>query len=74
MYILLNLLYENKGIFEDPLKVVEIVYDDFGFPKAIERFIRYMPVEDNQSIGTEEQMYKRWQDYLCSQKIRFEKT
>lgn len=74
MYILLNLLYENKEIFEDPFKAVEVVYDNFGFPKSIEKFVRYMPIEDNKSIGTEKQMYKQWEDYLNSQKIRFEIT
>ena len=72
-YILLSLLFENKEKFEDPLRAVEIVYDDFGFPKSLEKFVRYMPIEDNESIGTEEQMYKHWEDYLNSQKKRFEK-
>lgn len=70
MYILLNLLYENRDIFEDPLKAVEIVYDDFGFPKIIEGFVRYMPTEKNES-GSETQMYERWKDYLNNQKNRF---
>lgn len=70
MYILLNLLYENRGIFEDPLKAVEIVYDDFGFPKIIANFVRYMPIEKNES-GSETQMYEQWKNYLNNQKNRF---
>ncbi|MBE5928282.1 MAG: DUF2247 family protein [Lachnospiraceae bacterium] len=72
MYILLSLLFENKEKFEDPLRAVEIVYADFGFPKSVEKFVRYMPIEDGESIGAE-QMYKHWEDYLNSQKNRFRK-
>ena len=71
-YILLRLLFENKEKFEDPLRAVEIVYADFGFPKSVEKFVRYMPIEDGESIGAE-QMYKHWEDYLNSQKNRFRK-
>lgn len=68
MYILLNQLFENKNIFEDPFRVIEIVYDDFNFPKSIENLIRYMS-ED--SFFTIEQLEINWIEYLCSQKIKY---
>jgi len=45
MYILLNWVFEHKEYYEDPLKVVEFIYDDFDFPKSIVKFVRYKPTD-----------------------------
>lgn len=71
MYILLNLIFENKSIFEDPLRAVEIVYSDFGYPKSLENLIRYIPDGNCTEIDGEKKIYENWENYLNSQKIRF---
>lgn len=74
MYVLLNLLFDNKNTFEDPLSAIEVVYDDFNFPKLIENFVRYMQIEKENSISIVKQYYNNWEKYLCSQKSRFSLT
>lgn len=71
LYVLLNLIFDNKSIFEDPLRAVEIVYSDFGFPKALKKLIRYIPNDDPTEISDEKLIYENWQEYLNNQKIRF---
>ncbi len=77
MYVLLNLLFDNKNTFEDPLIAIEIIYDDFNFPKSIENFVRYMPSEKSVFTTREqnlERMYNNWSKYLGNQKSRFSPT
>ena len=71
MYVLLSLIFENKGIFEDALRAIEIIYSDFGCPKAIEGLVRYMPAENEETVCTEEQIYRDWEKYLSEQKHYF---
>lgn len=71
MYVLLSLIFENKGIFEDPLRAIEIIYSDFGCPKPIKGLVRYMPAENEETVCTEEQIYKDWEKYLSEQKHYF---
>lgn len=74
MYVLLNLLFDNKNTFEDPLSAIEVIYDDFNFPKSIENFVRYMQIEEENSVSIVEMYYNNWEKYLCSQKSRFSPT
>ena len=74
MYIILNWLYEHKENYCNPLKVIEIIYDDFDFPKSIMNLIQYMPSAEINSINTEQKSdinYYLWSDYLCKQKIKY---
>lgn len=71
MYVLLNLLFDNKGCFEDPLRAVEIVYNNFGFPKILKNLIRYIPNDDSTEVSCESKIYEKWKQYLNNQKIRF---
>lgn len=70
MYVLLRKIFDNKEIFENPLYVVELVYSDFDYPKLISNFVRYMPPDNPREYGIK-QIYKNWEEYLSSQKIRF---
>ena len=77
MYVLLKLVLDNKDVFEDPLSAVEVIYDDFNFPKSIEDFVRYMPNEKSVFVTHEqnlERMYNSWSKYLRDQKSRFSLT
>ena len=71
MYILLSLLHDNIKDFEDPLQIIEIIYDDFNFPKSIENFVRYMQIEKENTVLVIEQYYENWEQYLAIQKSRF---
>ncbi|MFW6377262.1 MAG: DUF2247 family protein [bacterium] len=70
MYILLHWVYEHKEYYEDSLSVVELIYDDFDFPKSIANFVRYMPPEQPLLSTVEaniERLHKNWKDYLDKQ-------
>ena len=41
LYLVLSYLYDNRNRIEDFLCVVDIVYDDFGFPEIISKQIDY---------------------------------
>lgn len=71
MYILLKLLFDNKNTFEDPLSAIEVIYEDFNFPKSVENFVRYMQIEKENSISIVKEYYNNWEKYLRSQKSRF---
>lgn len=42
LYLVLSYLYDNRNRIEDFLCVVDIVYDDFRFPKIISKQIDYL--------------------------------
>ena len=42
LYLVLSYLYDNRNGIEDFLCVVDIVYDDFGFPKIISKQIDHL--------------------------------
>lgn len=70
MYILLNWVLEHKECYKDPLKVVEFIYDDFGFPKSIVNFVRYKPIDQpllSTMEANAERLYNNWKDYLNKQ-------
>ena len=74
LFVLLKWIYENRASYEDPLWVVWIIYDDFGFPNALEKFVYYMsPLDPSLGFGEEKikLMYDNWQDYLkeCTSKF-----
>jgi hypothetical protein len=70
MYVLLNWVFEHKNKYSDPLKVVEIIYDDFGFPESISSFVQYMPT-DSLDLGSvelnRERLFNEWKSYLITQ-------
>lgn len=70
MYILLSWIYEHRNDYANALRVVEIIYDDFGFPKIISDFVRYMPSDlpdlDSEELHLE-RIYNNWRSYLEKQ-------
>lgn len=74
MYILLNWVFEHKDYYEDPLKVVEFIYDDFDFPKSIVNFVRYKPTDQPLLSTVEaniERLYNNWNSFLETQKAKY---
>jgi len=70
LYVLLSWVYENRSNYDDALQIIEQVYADFGYPKSIESFVRYMP-SDEPSLGSvekdTERLYEKWNSYLVRQ-------
>jgi hypothetical protein len=72
LFLLLAWLYDQKESIDDPLGKVEEVYADFGYPKEIAGFVRYMPAQDGyrpQDHTREEnlnRLFRLWNDYLTA--------
>lgn len=77
LYVLLSWIFDHKDSFADPLRVVEIIYDDFDFPAIIANFVRYMPPSSMVSpdIGNNiDRLYNNWSIYLEIQSERYAMT
>ena len=67
LYLVLAWVYEHRDSYPDPLQIVEEVYADFGYPKQISGFVRYMPME-GPDLGSrdanQQRLFERWKKYL----------
>jgi hypothetical protein len=67
LYLVLSWMYVHKDSYRDPLRVVEAVYADFGYPARIRAFVGYMPVDEadlgSEDLG-EQRLYRKWKEYL----------
>ncbi len=74
LYLVLAWLFENHASMNDPLGMVEEVYSDFGYPREIVSFVRYMPMV-GPDLGNREQnearLYDRWDSYINEVGKRF---
>ena len=77
MYVLLKWLYEHKKDYDDPLNVVEIIYDDFSFPDSIASFVRYAPMKEP-DLGSVEKntarLFLHWEHFLKEQQQKWKKN
>jgi hypothetical protein len=77
LYLVLAWLFENRASVNDPLGMVEEVYSDFGYPREIAPFVRYMPMV-GPDLGNPEQnearLYDRWKSYLDEAGKRFARS
>ena len=71
MYVLLKLIYENRDRFEDCFKAIEVVYDDFGCPKSIESFVRYMQINMKLDNKDYQILMNRWLNYLQDESLKY---
>lgn len=74
LYVLLKWIFEHQESYVDPLKVVEIIYDDFNYPEVIKNFVRYEP--SPQTIlgkidANIERLYNNWRSYLEVQEKKY---
>lgn len=67
LYAVMNYLYENKQIFENPATVIEVVYDDFGFPESMKKVVSYIPSK-NELDKENNLFYNNWSEYLLQQR------
>lgn len=77
LYILLNWIYDHRADYDDPLGVVEYIYDDFDFPTSMKDFVRYLPMHEC-NLGSIEQntnrLYGYWVHFLCEQEKTWKKA
>lgn len=70
MYVLLKWVYEHRSDYDDPLRVIEFIYDDFNFPKTIASFVRYLPMQGS-NLGSIEKntsrLFEYWKQFLNEQ-------
>ena len=67
LYLVLAWIFEHRSSYPEPLRAVEEVYADFGYPEAVASFVRFMPMigpdlgskEDN-----ERRLFESWKQYL----------
>lgn len=67
MFLLLKWVYENREKYPKPLEVVAFIYDDFGFPQEINKFVYWVPADEPLPPSKElceQQMMTRWHEYL----------
>ncbi len=74
LFVLLKWVFKFKEKYVDPLRVVEIIYDDFNYPISMKYFVRYEP-SPYTIIGSLEEnikrLYSNWQDYLRSEEQKY---
>jgi hypothetical protein len=74
LFVVLKWIFENRKNYEDPLRGVEIVYDDFDFPEVIKDFVRYEPSPQTIYGAVDEnikRLYNNWENYLKVQSVKF---
>ena len=77
LYLALKWIFEHKANYEDPLKVIEIIYSNFDYPKSISHFVRYMPMVGPDLGSTElnvERLFSSWKSFIEKQEILFGKN
>jgi hypothetical protein len=63
LYLQLKAAFDRRDALGDPLAVVEQLYADFDYPPAVERLVRYMPLQPGDEPG-EAALMVRWEEFL----------
>ncbi len=73
LFLSLAWLYEHREQCSNPLQRVEEVYADFGYPKEVASFVRYMPME-GPDLGSREaneaRLLERWKRFVEDARAR----
>jgi hypothetical protein len=67
LWLVLSWIFAHRNQYRDPLRKVEEVYADFGYPDRIAGFVRYMPSDVSSLAGreaNEARLYERWRNYI----------
>jgi len=67
LFLVLSWIFDRRKRIDDVLGLAEQVYSDFGYPRKIARFIRYMPMEGpdlGSKEANEDRLMEYWSDYL----------
>lgn len=67
LWLVLSWIFAHRDQYEDPLRKVEEVYADFGYPEQIAGFVRYMPSDVSSLAGREANeawLYEKWRNYI----------
>jgi len=69
VYVILKWVFEHKGLFADPLGIVEEIFAQFDYPPQIRQFVRFLPDDgyDSTRHTNEEntsRLYGLWEDFI----------
>jgi len=53
LFLALAWLLEHRSEYDNPLRVIEMLWTDFGYPDEIRNLIGFVPAEPGELIGTE---------------------
>lgn len=74
LFLVLAWVLDHREQYADPLRAVEEIYADFGYPAEIASFVRYMP-SDAPDLGSREKnearLFARWRAYLDERQAVF---
>ncbi|WP_327114389.1 DUF2247 family protein [Nocardia sp. NBC_01730] len=62
-YLALAWVHENQSEFDEPFKVVDMIFADFGYPEDVGEFVTFMPPPVGSLPGMLG-LKQRWQRYL----------
>jgi hypothetical protein len=75
LYLTLAWIFEHMAEHSDPLRAVEEVYADFGYPASIANFVRYMP-QDGPDLGSlkanEQRLVERWRNFIDERSAHYD--
>ena len=77
LYLVLAWILEHKDNYSDPLGAVEAVYADFGYPKVISQFVRYMPMLDadlGSKQANEGRLYDKWKSFIEDASVYYRRS
>lgn len=63
LFLALAWLLEHRADYEDPLRVIEMLYADFEYPDEIKGLVRFMPPGPGQEFGVAA-IESRWREYV----------
>ena len=78
LYLVLRWVHENRDTVPDPLGVAEALYADFGYPRGMETFVRFMPPTDGWDAGAhardenEARMIANWASWIAAREREVE--
>lgn len=72
LYLALFWVWENRSEYADPLRVVEMLWADFGYPDEIRGLIGFIPPDESEVPGVEG-IELRWREYLEQVQAEYER-
>ncbi|WP_077927561.1 DUF2247 family protein [Wohlfahrtiimonas populi] len=69
LYLILFWLYSNQEKYNDPMKIIELIYANFDYPESLKSFIGYESY-DGKCFGRQ-YMYDNWFRYINENKLKY---
>ncbi|MGH9119513.1 MAG: DUF2247 family protein [Acidimicrobiales bacterium] len=73
LYLALGWLWARRTSIEDPHRMLEEVYTQFGYPSEIAHLVEYMPVQPGGRVGPTA-IDDNWEEYLRARSVEYART